>query len=313
MILCCGEALIDMLPVETPSGGGGFVPHSGGAIFNTAIALGRLGIEAGMLTGLSRDMFGQQLSADLKASHVDISHVIEADRPTTLAFVQFIKGHAKYAFFDENSAGRMILQDDLPAIAAGVSTVFFGGISLASEPGADTYAALAERVCEDRVIMLDPNIRPGFIADEKKYRARLDRMVRVADIIKLSDEDLEWLQPGPQPMADKISNIRAAGPSVIIVTFGDKGASAWLPDGKEVNAASQRVTVVDTVGAGDTFNAGVLAHLSKLGVLAKKEIARMPAAAMTEALAFGAIVAGVTVSRSGANPPWQHELMHCDT
>lgn len=313
MILCCGEALIDMLPIEAPSGRGGFAPHSGGAVFNTAIALGRLGVEAGMLTSLSRDMFGQQLSADLKASHVDISHVIDSDRPTTLAFVQLVDGHAKYAFFDENSAGRMILQDDLPPIGAGVSTVFFGGISLASEPGADTYAALAERVCEGRVIMLDPNIRPGFIGDEEKYRERLDRMVRVADIVKLSDEDLDWLQPGPQPMADKISNIQAAGPSVVIVTFGDEGASAWLPDGKEVNAASQRATVVDTVGAGDTFNAGVLAHLSKLGLLAKKDVAHMPGAPMTEALAFGAVVAGATVSRSGANPPWQHELRHSDT
>ncbi|TQM89661.1 carbohydrate kinase family protein [Roseinatronobacter monicus] len=312
MILCCGEALIDMLPIETPSRRSGFAPHSGGAVFNTAIALGRLGIKTGMLTGLSRDMFGQQLSADLKASHVDISHVIKSDRQTTLAFVQLVKGQAKYAFFDENSAGRMIMQDELPPIGESVSTVFFGGISLASEPGADTYAALAERVCEDSVIMLDPNIRSGFIRDEKAYRARLARMVRVADIVKLSDEDLDWLQPGPEPLAGKILNIQAAGPSVVIVTFGDSGASAWLSDGLEVKVPTPKVSVVDTVGAGDTFNAGVLAQLSNFGLLKKKSIACMPSAPMAEALAFGTIVAGVTVSRSGANPPWWHELENFD-
>ena len=111
MILCCGEALIDMIPVET-SGGDAFVPHSGGAIFNTAIALGRLGGSASMVTGLSDDLFGQQLRDGLEASHVDTSLVIASDRPTTLAFVKLVDGHASYVFYDENSAGRMIQSDE---------------------------------------------------------------------------------------------------------------------------------------------------------------------------------------------------------
>lgn len=312
MILCCGEALIDMLPVATPSGCGGFVPHSGGAVFNTAIALGHLGAGVGMLTGLSQDMFGRQLLTDLLASHVDISHVIEANRPTTLAFVQLVDGQAQYAFFDENSAGRMILPCDVPQIGAGVSTVFLGGISLVGEPGADTYATLAERVREDCVIMLDPNIRPGFVRDEKAYRARLDRMVRCADILKLSDEDLDWLHPLRQPVAEKIASLQSAGPSVVIVTNGSQGASAWLPDGTKVKVDCEKVTVVDTVGAGDTFNAGVLAQLSKYGLLTKQAIASMPSAPMAEALAFGAKVAAITVSRAGANPPWQVEFAQCN-
>ncbi|MEM1005847.1 MAG: PfkB family carbohydrate kinase, partial [Pseudomonadota bacterium] len=108
MILCCGEALIDMIAEATVSGASGFVPHSGGAVFNTAIALGRLGAPVGMLTGLSRDMFGTQLSDALRTSQVDAAHVINSDRPTTLAFVQLANGHASYSFVDENTAGRML-------------------------------------------------------------------------------------------------------------------------------------------------------------------------------------------------------------
>ena len=138
MILCCGEALIDMIPTPTEAGLDGFVPHCGGAVYNTAIALGRLGVRTGMLTGLSSDMFGQQLSNGLIASHVDVSHVITSDRPTTLAFVQLVNGHATYDFYDENSAGRMIGQSDMPDLSAEVSALYFGGISLACEPGADS-------------------------------------------------------------------------------------------------------------------------------------------------------------------------------
>ncbi|MGR3586821.1 MAG: PfkB family carbohydrate kinase, partial [Pseudooceanicola nanhaiensis] len=131
-ILCCGEALIDMIP-----GGGGYVPHTGGAVFNTAIALGRLGARAGMLTGLSRDMFGAMLEAELAASGVDTELVIRSDRLTTLAFVQRTEGKARYTFYDENSAGRMISADDLPELPEDVGTLFFGGISLVVEPGAE--------------------------------------------------------------------------------------------------------------------------------------------------------------------------------
>ena len=185
MLLCCGEALIDMIPTPTNDGQMGFVPHSGGAIFNTAIALGRLGASAGLLTGMSSDMFGLQLTADLQASKVDASLLIPCDRPTTLAFVKLVDGHASYSFFDENSAGRMLAPADLPVLPDTVSALYFGGISLACEPGADTYAALLEREATSRVVMLDPNIRPSFITNPEAYRARLGRMIAQADIVKV--------------------------------------------------------------------------------------------------------------------------------
>ncbi|WP_424830100.1 carbohydrate kinase family protein [Ruegeria sp.] len=308
MILCCGEALIDMIPEATVSGRDGFVPHSGGAVFNTAIALGRLGGPAGLLTGLSTDMFGQQLAETLKASHVDTAHLIRSDRPTTLAFVKLQDGHASYSFVDENSAGRMLLPEDMPRQLPAISALYFGGISLAVEPCADAYASLLDMHGGDQAVMIDPNIRPGFIKDQTRYRTRLNRMIAQCDIVKVSDEDLDWIIPGPESLAEKVPLLLQAGPAVVIVTRGGYGATGYLADGSEVSVPVNPVQVVDTVGAGDTFNAGVLAELERAGHLSKPALRALPPAALRAALAKGAQVAAVTVSRAGANPPWAHEL-----
>ncbi len=308
MILCCGEALIDMIPAPTDAGRDGFVPHSGGAVFNTAVALGRLGVRTGMLTGLSTDMFGQQLADSLQASHVDISQVITSGRPTTLAFVRLVDGHATYEFFDENSAGRMLAPEDMPALPSDVSALFFGGISLACEPGAGAYAALLEREGSGRAVMLDPNIRPGFIRDIDRYRARLGRMIALADIVKVSDEDLNWIEPAPLALKDKVAAVLDQGPSVVILTRGGEGATGFLHGDAQVHVPAATVTIVDTVGAGDTFNAGVLAKLSELGRLRKTALRALSPETLQAAMAHGARVAAITVSRAGANPPWAGEI-----
>lgn len=308
MILCCGEALIDMIPTPTTTGREGFVPHAGGAVFNTAIALGRLGVQTGMLTGLSTDMFGQQLADGLKASHVDTTHVVTFDRPTTLAFVRLQDGHATYSFFDENSAGRMLGIDDLPDVTAEVSSLYFGGISLACEPGASTYAALLAREGQSRAVMIDPNIRPQFIENIEAYRDRLDGMMAMADIVKVSDEDLHWMVPQPLSLMDKVEVLLGRGSSVVILTRGSEGATGFVRGGGEVTVPAQRVEIVDTVGAGDTFNAGVLAKLYELGALQKSALRTLSTDALAQALEHGARVAAVTVSRAGANPPWADEI-----
>ncbi|NDW54276.1 carbohydrate kinase [Aliiroseovarius sp. PrR006] len=307
-ILCCGEALIDMIPTPSVEGRDGFVPHSGGAVFNTAVALGRLGAGAGLLTGLSTDMFGQQLKASLEASHVDTSKIITSSRPSTLAFVQLTDGHASYSFFDENSAGRMLTLKEMPKLSPEVTALYFGGISLACEPGADAYADFLEQEGQTRAVMLDPNIRTGFIQDEARYRARLDKMIARSDILKVSDEDLNWMIPKPLSLHEKVDLILTKGPSFVILTRGGQGATGFFADGRSVNVPARRVEVVDTVGAGDTFNAGVMAKLSELGLLTKSAIRDMTVEAATDSLAHGAAVAAVTVSRAGANPPWADEL-----
>mgnify|MGYP000645703696 CR=1 FL=1 len=308
MILCCGEALIDMIPRPTIAGPSGFVPHAGGAVFNTAIALGRLGVETSMLTGLSTDLFGAVLDDALVQSHVNTALCIRSDRPTTLAFVRLEGGQATYTFYDENSAGRMLDEADLPKIPEAVNALFFGGISLAVEPCAEVYADLLASQADRRLIMLDPNIRPGFIRDEKRYRARLDRMLRDADMVKVSDEDLDWILPGERSHRDKVAELHQHGISVVVVTRGADGASAYTASGLQVEVTGQKVDVVDTVGAGDTFNAGVLASLQDAGQLTKTAIAEITEETLTKALEFGAKTAAVTVSRAGANPPWRAEL-----
>ncbi len=307
MILSCGEALIDMLPRTSTLGEAAFAPYAGGAVFNTAIALGRLGAPSAFFSGVSNDMLGEILADSLTASNVDTRYLARSDRPTTVAFVKLVNGQATYAFYDEATAGRMLSTADLPVLPASVSTLFLGGISLVNDPAASTYAALQARECGSRVTMIDPNIRPGFIAGkEVAYRTRIDAMVARADIVKLSDEDLHWLE-GAGDLTALARTIIAKGPKVVFITEGAKGARAVTAT-QDRFVAAQRVTVVDTVGAGDTFNAGVLAALHQAGALTKAGVAGLSDATLDAALSLGTRAAAVTVSRAGANPPWANEL-----
>ena len=307
MILSCGEALIDMLPRTSTEGEACFAPYAGGAVFNTAIALGRLGAPSAFFSGVSNDMLGEILADTLTASQVDTRYLARSDRPTTVAFVKLVNGQATYAFYDEATAGRMLSTDQLPTLPDAVSTLFLGGISLVNDPAASTYEALQAREAAQRVTMVDPNIRPGFIAGkEAEYRARIERMIGRADIVKLSDEDLHWLA-GPGDLTALARDILAKGPRVVFITEGAKGARAVTAT-QDIFVAAQKVTVVDTVGAGDTFNAGVLAALHQAGALTKAGLASLSDVDLTAALSLGTRAAAVTVSRAGANPPWANEL-----
>lgn len=306
MILCCGEALIDMLPRQSAQGEAVFAPYPGGAVFNTSVALGRLGNASGLFTGLSTDLFGKRLEKALTAAHVNFDLAIRSDRPTTLAFVALVDGQADYTFYDENSAGRSIGIAELPAALPDVEALFFGGISLMVDPCAEAYEALCLRESGRLPVMLDPNIRPGFIRDEPRYRARIARMIAAADIVKLSDEDLHWLE-GDGALPDLAARILALGPRLICLTEGAKGVTGYTAKGA-VFAAATKVEVVDTVGAGDTFNAGFLSALAKAGCLTKAALANLPDDVLQDALSFGGRTAAITVSRAGANPPWASEL-----
>jgi fructokinase len=307
MILSCGEALIDMLPRMSTLGEASFAPYAGGAVFNTAIALGRLGAPSAFFSGISTDMLGEILADTLAASKVDTRYCARSGRPTTVAFVKLVNGQATYAFYDENTAGLMLSQDQLPTLPGDVDTLFFGGISLVNDPAASTYEALQAREAPARVTMIDPNIRPGFIAGkEVPYRARIERMIARADIVKLSDEDLHWLL-GDGDLSELAGRIVAQGPKVVFITEGAAGARAVTARQNRFVAA-EKVVVADTVGAGDTFNAGALCALHEAGALSKARLAMVSDAELDAALTLGTRSAAITVSRAGANPPWRHEL-----
>lgn len=307
MILCCGEALIDMLPRRTIEGESAFAPYVGGAVFNTAVALGRLGAPAGFFSGLSTDLFGTQLRDALSGSKVDLRHVRFSARPTTLAFVHMTGGDASYAFYDENSAGRMLTEADLPVLGDEVTALHFSCISLVPEPCGSTYEALMRRESAERVMMLDPNIRPGFITDRQAHLARMRRMLAMADVVKLSADDLAWF--GESGDEEEVARRwLASGPKAVVVTRGGAGAVGYTRSDR-IEMPAIEVEVADTVGAGDTFNAGLLATFHEQGLLSKQALAGLTAEALATALDFAGRAAAVTVSRPGANPPWRHEIV----
>lgn len=305
MILCCGEALIDMLPRKTEDGGEGFLPIPGGAIFNTALALGRLGEETGFFSSLSSDMFGQQLSSYLHQSNVDTSFCATIDKPTTLAFVKLDDGQASYTFYDENSALKNLTEAHLPALPSSVSALHFGAISLIPEPCGSSYEKLMSDN-QDKVLSIDPNIRLSFIHDEQKHRERIKRMIGMADIVKVSDEDLAWIADGQS--GEKTINYWLSGAtSVVLLTKGSEGVTCYTNNGSlEMNAL--KVDVVDTIGAGDTFNAGFLSALRNDNLLSKESLKNASATVIEPALELATKVAAITVSKAGANPPWANEL-----
>jgi fructokinase len=306
MILCCGEALIDFLPRETADGQFCYLPVNGGSVYNTAIALGRLGTRVALFAGLSKDFFGDQLSEGLKASKVDLKYCRRKDEHTTLALVKLINGHARYSFVDDASAGRNLTKKDLPKTLPGVKALHFGSISLIPEPCGGTYEALLKREAKSKVISVDPNIRASLIKDKKKHVARLKRLMALADIVKISDEDTKWMT-GKSDLAGAARNWLKAGAKIVAITKGGEGVEIYTRR-FHFAAEAPRVTVADTVGAGDTFTAGFLHHLSTHGLLTKKNLAAISQSDLEDAAGFAMRAAAVTVSRVGADPPWSHEL-----
>lgn len=306
MIVTCGEALIDMLPRKSGDGADVFQPFAGGSVFNVAIALGRLDVPTGFYGGLSTDFFGTTLREALEKSRVDVSFANISDRPSTLAFVTLIEGQARYAFFDEHSAGRMLTEADLPAFPAALRALHFGSFSLAAEPCGSAYETLMRREHLSRVISLDPNIRPTLIKNRDAHIARIERLVGLADIVKLSEDDLAWLAPG----AEFDGFARAwleRGAKLIVMTRGAEGALARSRR-VAVSVPSVEVIVADTIGAGDTFSAALMARLDQHGLLTKSAVAALSETRITDALAYAAKAASITCSRPGADPPWLSEL-----
>ncbi|WP_018334162.1 carbohydrate kinase family protein [Actinomycetospora chiangmaiensis] len=298
MIVSGGEALVDLVPVEqgplAP-----LAPRLGGGPYNVAVGLGRLEVPTAMLTRLSTDAFGDALLARLRDSHVDLDLVQRGEEPTTLAVVTVDgAGHARYAFHVEGTADRLVADPgDLRASALAVGT-----LSLLLEPGASMYTELARRAAAQGVLVsLDPNIRPALVGDAAAVRARLDAIAAVAGLVKLSDEDAAWW--GREP-----ADLLEAGAGAVVVTRGAEGLRAFTTTGVvEVPADTSR-PVVDTIGAGDSVHAALLAHLHDHGLLDRAAIGGMDAHDWRAALEFAARVAGWTCSRAGAEPPTRAEV-----
>jgi fructokinase len=306
MILCCGEALIDMLPRKGADGADVYQPFLGGSVYNTAVALGRLETPVGFFAGISNDFFGDGLVEGLKAAGVSTKHVKRKDRHTTLALVKLVDGHARYSFINEGSADRMLEKRDIPTLPASVKALHFGSISLIPEPSGGTYEALLKKASKTRVISLDPNIRPTLITEKPKHLKRLKRLIAMADIVKISDEDVKWMT-GSSDFKKVAKGWLKSGAKVVAVTQGGEGCHVFTTS-VSFTLAAPKVKVADTVGAGDTFTAGFLSHLSRHKRLTKKAVAVLDEPSLRAAAEFAMQCAAVTVSRFGADPPWAKEV-----
>jgi len=306
MIVCCGEALIDFLPVTDRDGRHAYRPVVGGSVFNVALTLGRLGAPTAFLGGLSTDFFGDRLVAALAESHVSTAGVARTSRPTTLALVDVSTGEPAYAFYDEASACREFDPAAGGPVGNDVAAMHFGSFPLGTEPVGSRLVTLMQENAGRRVISLDPNVRPTLVEDAVAYRARLADITPLADIVKTSVADLAWLHPGPDP--DAIARRwLAAGVGLVVITNGGEGATGMTADLTVTMPATQTV-VVDTVGAGDSFMGAILARLDERGLLDRRAIRQLGREALADLLAFAGEVAAITCSRPGADPPWRAEL-----
>jgi fructokinase len=304
-IVVAGETVIDL----APAGGGLWAAHPGGGPANTAVALARLGSSASMLARISCDPFGLLLRERLSKNGVDLSFVVSAAEPATLAVVGFDDaGSASYSFYIDGTSDWQWSESELPAsLDSSVLALHAGSMALVRLPGGAVLESLLTRESANRVISIDPNVRAAVCPDHVEYAAHIERWLGIAHVFKASSDDVEWLYPG-RSIEDALADWSSRGPAVVVLTLGRDGAIAQLPGGVVVRVGGQPVDVVDTIGAGDTFSAALLHHLSEAGLLDAATFASISASQVEAALHFGVRAASITCSRAGADPPYAAEL-----
>ena len=298
MISVVGEALVDL--VISPDGK--VDARLGGAPFNTARACGRLGAAVRFVGALSDDRFGSMLAGRLADDHVDTSAVVRVGLPTTLAAAELDgDGAATYRFYIDGTATPELRVVDPSSL--GGAMIFTGGLGLVIEPMAGAIEAAITAGGPDQLVMVDVNCRPDVIADRARYSDRIDRVIRRADVVKVSDEDLRYLRPGTDPLVAAAALLEA-GPSAVLVTRGGDGVHVFGAGTRTVVEVAS-AQVVDTIGAGDSFAAGFLSWWAASGA-GRDDVADVHR--LVAAVRAANQVAGIVVTRRGADPPWRSEL-----
>lgn len=310
MIICCGENLIDMVPALTTENApyGSFRVAPGGCPYNSAIAASRLGADVEFLGAMASDFLGDKLFGRLAENSVGTRYLRRTDRPVTLAFVEKnAAGEARYAFYAEGAADRSLSLEMLPiSLPPEAHFLLVGSISLVLEPAASAISHLIDRERRRLLISLDPNIRPSLISDKKAYLEKFEALCGACAIVKASDSDLEWLY-GSAPIGEIVSHIVNLGPDVVFATMGEKGSMAATRHARTAVEAFH-VPVVDTIGAGDTFHAAILAALDKKNVTTKAGIAALGESDLLSLLRFASAASAINCTRQGADPPHLDEL-----
>ena len=308
MIVVCGEALFDVFAAGETRTGFTLDAAVGGSPFNVAVGLARLQQPVAFLGTLSNGFAGERLLRALQAEGVDVRAVARSDAATTLGLVGLDeKGVPSYAFYGEGCADRLLALDDLARVPASPAAITFGSYATVVEPIASTLRALVERERGRALIVYDPNVRLNVEPALAAWIAQLEWMLPRTDLLKISDEDLGLLLPGTTPEAFAQRALEA-GVRLVVVTRGAEGAIGWSAAGASAQVPTVPVQVVDTVGAGDTFQAALLTWLVERGKLDRAGLGGLDSQALHDALAFAARAAAITCSRRGADMPRRTEL-----
>jgi fructokinase len=302
MIISCGDALIDFVPVTAADGREALRPAVGGSCLNVAVGVARLGAVTGFVGGVSTDLFGRMIADHAAASGVDLSHATRSEDQATLAFVRIVAGESHYAFYDAETAAAKwtYRRGTLPLDQ--IEAIHVGSTTLVHAHGAHETAALIADARASATISFDPNCRPNLVKDLDDYRRRMAMFAAGADVIKMSDVDFNYLH-GDEAYAARAKSLLAAGAGLVVITRGGAGAQAWHAKAGLIEAKSPEVEVVDTIGAGDSFQAALLYALQRRGRLERSKLQAATANELRRVLSFACHCAAVTCTRAGADPP----------
>ncbi len=307
MFVVCGEALMDVFAVGETATGVALDARVGGSPFNVAIGLARLKQPVAFLASVSRDFLGDRLLRALDEEGVRIDTVRRVAAPTTLSLVGLnAAGVPSYAFLGHGAADRELDASALDTLPAATQAIHIGSYATVVEPVASTLRQLIQRDRDRRLIAYDPNVRLNVEPDLERWRATLDWMLPRCHLLKISEEDLNLLHPGVSPQVF-IGQAIDRGVQMVVVTLGSEGALG-ATRAASAQARARPVTVVDTVGAGDTFQAALLAWLAERGALGATALPTLTAGDLGGALDFAAAAAAITCSRRGADMPRRAEL-----
>lgn len=307
MFLVCGEALMDVFAAGETATGMTLDARVGGSPFNVAVGLARMGQPVSLLTSISRGFLGDRLMHALTSEGVQIGAVQRSDHPTTLSLVGLDANQIpSYAFYGDGAADRQLTPQALSAIPASVRVLHFASYATVVEPIASTLRALLEQERTRCLVSFDPNVRLNVQPVASVWREHLQWMLPRCHLLKISDEDLGLLLPGTQ-VQDFAAQALDQGVKLLVVTRGAQGAMAWTRTAN-AHVTSVPVSVVDSVGAGDTFQAALLTWLAESSLLGASDLDSLTDLQLESALVFSARAAALTCSRRGADLPRRNEL-----
>lgn len=314
MYLVCGEALFDFFSEDDASGLASkvnFKAIAGGSPFNVAVGLRRLGVESALFAGLSTDYLGRRLQHVLQEEGVRADYLVDFAAPTTLAMVAVgANGSPHYSFRGEGCADRQLKPEHLPELGVEVRGLHIGSFSLVVQPIADTLLTLVQRESGKRLISLDPNVRLNPEPNIDLWRSRIATLVELADLIKVSDEDLSLLYPEQDPQR-VIEGWLQQRCQLVFLTRGGEGATVFSKAHGSWSVPASSVTIADTVGAGDTFQAALITWLTEHGLDSVEGVQSLDRDHIDGMLKFAVQAAALTCSKVGPDLPYRHQLAPC--